>query len=269
MVWEVKFIKIIIIAIILLMISQSEIDRIPLSVEVRLGVFFLIIFLIAIILTQKTQKNQDLPRIIIEKPISSVEIVSGDRSKMNIIFTFDGGSNNVSGEKILDVLAKHKMRTSFFLTGDFVANYPELVRRMAREGHEIYNHTQNHPHLTLLSDHAVVSELDSMEIGLQNLIGSSSKPYFRPPYGDRNRRVLDIAFGAGYRSVLWTVDALDWQESEGRSEHEVRNIILTSLAPGNIYLLHLGDKISGNLLEEMIFEISKKGYKIVSLKQGL
>jgi peptidoglycan/xylan/chitin deacetylase (PgdA/CDA1 family) len=251
------------------MTLQSENDRIPLSVEVRLGVFFLIFFLIAIILSQKNRKSEDLPKIVIEKPISSVEIVRGDRSKMNIIFTFDGGSTNISGEKILDVLARHNMQTSFFLTGDFVAKYPNLVKRMALEGHEIYNHTQNHPHLTLISDHSIVSELDSMENELQNLIGSSSKPYFRPPYGDRDRRVLDIAYGAGYRSVLWTVDALDWQESEGRIASEVRNIILSSLAPGNIYLLHLGDNISGNLLEEMINEISKKGYKIVSLKQGL
>ncbi len=251
------------------MILQSENDRIPLSVEVRLGVFFLIMFLIAIIFSQKNQKNEDLPKIIIEKPISSIEIVRGDNSKMNIIFTFDGGSTNVSGEKILDVLANHDMKTSFFLTGDFVAKYPVLIKRMAREGHEIYNHTKNHPHLTAISDMEIVSELEEMDLELTRLIGSSSKPYFRPPYGDRDRRVLNIAYGAGYRSVLWTVDALDWQESEGRTEEEVRNIILNSLAPGNIYLLHLGDNISGNILERLITEINNRGYNIVSLKQGL
>lgn len=250
------------------MLHNSEIDNMSLAVEVRLGVFFLILFLLAIIISPKKAITPETVGQV-ELPKSSVEIVRGDRSKMQVIFTFDGGSQDVSGNKILDIFAKHKMKTSFFLTGDFVTKYPNLVKRMDREGHEIYNHTKNHPYLTQVSDTQIVSELDAMDRELVKVIGKSSKPYFRPPYGDRNGRVLNIAFGAGYQSVFWTVDALDWQESEGRNMYEVKNIILSSLAPGNIYLLHLGDSISGNLLEELISETEKRGYKIVSLKQGL
>jgi peptidoglycan/xylan/chitin deacetylase (PgdA/CDA1 family) len=188
---------------------------------------------------------------------------------MNVIFTFDGGSKDISSRKILKVLEKHNMKTTFFLTGDFVLTYPEVVREMKNAGHEIYNHTENHPYLTQATDREILLELDGMDRALRGTIGQSSKPYFRPPYGDRNDRVLKIAYGAGYQSVGWTVDALDWQESEGRTGDEVRSIILNSLAPGNIYLLHLGDNISGNILEGLIGEINSRGYNIVSLKRGL
>ena len=155
------------------------------------------------------------------------------------------------------------------MTGDFVRSNPDVVKKMKEAGHEIYNHTENHPYLTQVSDRDILFELEGMEKSLKDTIGRSSKPYFRPPYGDRDDRVLRIAYGAGYRSVYWTVDALDWQESLGRSPEEVRNIVIGSLAPGNIYLFHLGDNISGDILESLINEITTRGYKIVSLKQGL
>jgi peptidoglycan/xylan/chitin deacetylase (PgdA/CDA1 family) len=188
---------------------------------------------------------------------------------MNVIFTFDGGAKDISSRKILKILNKHNIKTTFFLTGDFVLDYPEIVREMQKGGHEIYNHTKNHPYLTKVSDREIILELDGMDRALIATIGQTSKPYFRPPYGDRNDRVLKIAYGAGYQSVAWTVDALDWQESEGRTEEEVMDIVLNSLAPGNIYLLHLGDNISGNILERLITEINNRGYNIVSLRQGL
>lgn len=246
---------------------KSELDKVPLSLEIRLGVFFLILFLCAIILSPKPVILP--PSEEVELPSSSQEIIHGDKSRMNVIFTFDGGSKDISSRKILDILAKHNIKTTFFLTGDFVLAYPKVVIDMQNAGHEIYNHTKNHPYLTQVSDRQILLELDGMDRDLKATIGKSSKPYFRPPYGDRNDRVLKIAYGAGYQSVGWTVDALDWQESEGRSANEVRSIILNSLAPGNIYLLHLGDNISGNILDELIIEINKRGYNIVSLKQGL
>lgn len=249
------------------MLQNKDVDKIPLSVEVRLGVFFLILFLLAIIVSPKPVIVP--PSDEVELPSSSQEIIYGNKSRMNVIFTFDGGSKDLSSRKILEVLAKHNIQTTFFLTGDFVLAYPKAVVDMKNAGHEIYNHTKNHPYLTQVSDREILLELDGMDRALKATIGKSSKPYFRPPYGDRNDRVLKIAYGAGYQSVGWTVDALDWQESEGRSASEVRSIILNSLAPGNIYLLHLGDNISGNILDELINEINNRGYNIVSLKQGL
>ena len=239
-------------------------EKIPLGTEVRLGIFFIFLFCL-IILTN--------PSVIIKEEIKSpdsvAEISRGDKTRMQVVFTFDGGSEDFSSEKILDVLARHKVKSSFFLTGKFIEKYPDVVRRMYREGHEIYNHTYDHPKLTLVSDEEIVKQFGDTERALYKIIGRTSKPYFRAPYGDQDERVRRVAHGAGYQSVFWGTDALDWQESMGRTEHEVKSLILSTLTPGNIYLMHLGDNITGNILDEMITTIREKGYNIVSLKQGL
>lgn len=243
-----------------------NLEMIPLNVEIRLATFFLAIFCLLFFF------RADKPVVkvveVVELP-KRQEIVRGDTSKRQVIFTFDGGSTDVSGKKILDTLSKYQIKSSFFLTGQFVKNNPDLVLRMKSEGHEIYNHTLNHPHLTEVSDMEIINQLEAMDNILRNVANISTKPYFRPPYGDRDKRVLDIAYRNGYQSVFWTIDARDWQETEGMTREGVKSIILDSLAPGNIYLIHIGDNITGDILDDVINETYKKGYKIVSLRQGL
>ena len=252
---------------VIITLVNLNLERIPLNTEIRLATFFLIVF--CLLFFFKADKPV-IKVVVIESPAPvRKEISRGDTSKRQVIFTFDGGSEDVSGKRILDTLAKYQIRTSFFLTGQFVKNNPELVRRMKRDGHEIYNHTLNHPHLTEVADAEIVNQLEAMDNILKNVVGISTKPYFRPPYGDRDKRVLDVAFKAGYQSVTWTVDARDWQETEGMTREGVKSIILDSLANGNIYLIHIGDNITGDILEDVINETYKKGYKIVSLRQGL
>jgi peptidoglycan/xylan/chitin deacetylase (PgdA/CDA1 family) len=242
-------------------------EGIKLSVEIRLAVFFLVIFGLSLLVIP------DKP-VVIEKPVpivatSSMEINRGDVSKKQVIFTFDGGGENVSGEKIIETLNKHRVSGDFFLTGRFIQSNPNLVKKIDKEGHKIYNHTDSHPYMTTISNEQIVEELEKTEKVLQVLIGKSSKPYFRPPFGNRDQRVLDTAFLAGYQSVYWTIDAMDWQESEGRTDQEVKDIVLNNLASGNIYLMHIGDTITGRILDELFTEIKSRGYNIVSLEQGI
>lgn len=240
-------------------------QRIPLGVEIRLAIFFLFIFCLMISFSYRQKPIYIKIPQILEKN----EIVKGDTGKRQIILTFDGGSGADSGAKILDILGKYNIKTSFFLTGKFVQSNPDLVLRMHKDGHEIYNHTFDHPYLTTISNEEIKRQLEGMDILLRDLTGKSSRPFFRPPYGDRDQRVIDVAHEVGYRSVFWTHDALDWQESLGITADDVKNNILSTLLPGNIYLIHIGDNVSGNILEDLILEINKRGYKVVSLKQGL
>jgi peptidoglycan/xylan/chitin deacetylase (PgdA/CDA1 family) len=202
-------------------------------------------------------------------PASTTEIIHGDKTKNQIIFTFDGGATAVSANLILDVLAKHSLTSTFFLTGEFVQKYPDIVKRMDSEHQEIYSHTFSHPHLTTLSDEEIRGELQKMSDILFSTIGKNPRPYFRAPYGDRDDRVLKIAAEEGYQSVYWTEDALDWKETEGVTADDVRDLVLSTAAPGNIYLMHLGDTISGSILDDIINKLEAKGYNIVSLTQGL
>ena len=202
-------------------------------------------------------------------PQDMTEIRHGDRTKKQIIFTFDGGSGIQSGGKILEVLAKHHVKGTFFLTGKMMEANPILVRRIALSGHEIFNHTYDHPNLTTISDVKIVEELKGMEKVLQSIAGVSPKPYFRAPFGASDARVLAVAAKYGYRSVHWTIDAFDWKEEEGETADQVKNIILSTIAPGNIYLMHIGDNITGAILDDVFTIIESRGYKIVSLTQGL
>lgn len=197
------------------------------------------------------------------------EIVHGDTTKKQVIFTFDGGSGSQSAIAILDALKKHNIKGSFFLTGEFIEHNQDLVKRIVSENHEIFNHTYDHPRLTQLPDGRIAQELQMMDSTLVKISNISTKPYFRAPYGDRDSRVLDTAAKVGYRSVYWTTDAMDWEESVGITADEVKDRILSNIKPGEIYLMHLGDNITGKILDDVFTKIEAQGYKIVSLTQGI
>lgn len=197
------------------------------------------------------------------------EIIRGDISKKQVIFTFDGGGGSQSAKAILDTLKKHNVKSTFFLTGKFIEDNQEIVKRMISEKHEIFNHTYDHPYLTQLPEGRIAQELQMMDSEYQKISGVSTKPYFRAPYGDRDSHVLDVAAKAGYRSVFWTVDASDWEEPTGMTANQVRDKILSNINPGEIFLMHLGDNITGKILDDVFTEIEARGYKIVSLTQGM
>ncbi len=200
---------------------------------------------------------------------SQKEITHGDTSKKQIIFTFDGGGTTESGSAILEALAKHHVTGTFFLTGKMVLAHPDFVKNIALAHHEIFSHTYDHPDLTKLSDEKVSEELTNFSDLLEKTVNISPKPYFRAPYGSRDARVLSIAEKNGYQSVYWTIDALDWKEKQGETAAGVEKRILSTLAPGNIYLMHVGDTITEKILDDVFSEIELRGYKIVSLTQGL
>jgi len=257
------------------------------------------IMIIALVVTStgvsdKIMEPEPVAPSVIEA-VSSAEIVHGDTSKRQVIFTFDGGSGVQSGTEILEVLAKHRVKGTFFLTGKFIDENIDFVRSIAGSGGEIFNHTYDHPYLTTLTDAEIVAELNKMNDVLISTLASttsstttfksldnsnttsvddstkitSAKPFFRAPYGDRDERVREVAAKNGYQDVYWTVDARDWEESTGETDVGVTDRIIANLKPGNIFLMHIGDRITGRILDRVFTTIENRGYKIVSLTQGL
>jgi len=222
---------------------------------------------------ESAQNHSSLPNT--EKEISTStppfvvkgEISRGNPAKKQIIFTFDAGAGINSAQKILEIAASHNVKVTFFCTGKFAQNNSELIKQIAQEGHEIFNHTYSHPHLTQITDEQIIEELDKAEQILSSLTGKTAKPYFRPPYGDRNAHVLEVAKQEGYQSVFWSLDALDWMVD--KTEEQVKERIYTNLKPGAIILMHVGDNITGDILDEVFTYIEDQDYKIVSLTEGL
>ena len=218
---------------------------------------------------QNNGNNNEVNEEVPSTSIDFTEITRGDQSKNQVVFTFDGGAGTQSLQPILDTLKKYGIKGTFFITGKWAENNVDLVKQISDAGHEIFNHTYDHPHLTQLTDEQITEELNKTDEIISKITGKSTKPFFRPPFGERDSRVLKVAEQAGYRSVYWTIDVLDWKESEGYTAEQSEQRVLNNLKPGTIYIMHIGDNITGQILDELFMNIENKGYSIVSLTEGI
>lgn len=135
-------------------------------------------------------------------------LIAGDDPD-ELALTFDDGPNDAATPHLLDVLAKHKVRATFFIMGSFARQRPEIVRRAAAEGHLIGNHTMDHPRLALEPQRKVRQELSDCTAVLEDLTGQSIR-FFRPPFGSRRPIVLQIACDLGLTPVMWNITCYDW-----------------------------------------------------------
>ncbi len=144
-------------------------------------------------------------------------IVAG-RNPRQIALTYDDGPNDAATPALLDLLAEHSIRATFFMIGSFARQRPDLVRAVAAAGHLIGNHTQSHPALLLCSNPRVRAELRDGNAALEDAMGAavSSQPYpqiqwFRPPFGARRPYVLRVARQLHLTPVLWNAMGYDWK----------------------------------------------------------
>jgi peptidoglycan/xylan/chitin deacetylase (PgdA/CDA1 family) len=127
-----------------------------------------------------------------------------------IALTFDDGPNDVVTERLLDVLAQHNVRASFFLIGRYVRQRPQITRAIAASGHLVGNHTMTHPWLAWQSSARIRQELTDCNNILEDTLGVPVR-YFRPPHGARRPAVLGIARSLGLVPVQWNIIPKDWQ----------------------------------------------------------
>jgi peptidoglycan-N-acetylglucosamine deacetylase len=178
-----------------------------------------------------------------------------------IALTFDDGPHPVMTEKLLAVLHQAHVPATFFVVGKMADRYPELVREIARDGHELANHTYTHPNLANLSNDAILSELDRTRETILRLTGQDTY-LFRPPGGDYSRRMIRLTENAGYRMVLWDILTRD---VEGASPQMMRWRILRGAEDGAVVLMHSGIKNTLDTLPEVISLLQQEGYHFVTV----
>jgi peptidoglycan/xylan/chitin deacetylase (PgdA/CDA1 family) len=185
-----------------------------------------------------------------------------------VALTFDAGSDRGFAAEILDTLATHGIKASFGMTGKWAESNPDLLLRMVNEGHTLINHTYDHPHMETLGTEQRVSQLALAEEIIRESTGTTTKPYFRPPYGSYNNQVLIDVASAGYRySVMWTVDCLGWK---GLPPSEVAARCRNALEPGAILLMHVGAASTDYAaLDEILADIDRSGYRYATIKEFL
>ena len=159
--------------------------------------------------------------------------------------TFDDGPNDPHTMHLLDVLAKHNAKATFFLIGKYVRKRPDIARAILAAGHEIGNHTESHPNLILVSAARLRQELADCGKALEDALGSKVT-LFRPPFGGRRPSVLRTARGMGLKPVMWSVTGYDWsaKSSDQIVEKVTRQVDSRPKAQGEIVLLHDGGHLA-------------------------
>ena len=127
-----------------------------------------------------------------------------------VALTYDDGPNDIATDALLDLLARHNARATFFMIGRFVRERPEIVRRVHAAGHLIGNHTMTHPWLAWQSSARIREELTHCNAAIEDTIGAPVR-YFRPPHGARRPAVFRIAHELGLTPVQWNILPGDWK----------------------------------------------------------
>jgi peptidoglycan/xylan/chitin deacetylase (PgdA/CDA1 family) len=202
---------------------------------------------------------------------ASQVISKGNTSRKAIAFTFDAGSDAGYTTQILDTLAANGIHATFGMTGRFAETYPDLVRRMANEGHTFINHTYDHASFTGSSTSSEpltrderFSEIDRTEQTIHDLTGATTYPYFRPPYGDYDQTVLNDVGARGYAyTVMWTLDSRGWM---GIPAPQITQRCLDNAENGAIYIFHVGSASQdGPALQGIIDGLRAQGYELGDL----
>lgn len=185
--------------------------------------------------------------------------------KPQVALSFDAAWGNEDTQTILDILASHNVKVTFFMTGGWVDSYPEDVKRIAEAGHDLGNHSQNHKNMSQLSTTEQKEELMQVHEKVKALTGIDMD-LFRPPYGDYDNSVVRTAKACGYLPIQWDVDSLDWKD------YGVDSIIQTvtehkHLGNGSIILMHNGAKYTAQALETVITTLQAKGYELVPISR--
>jgi peptidoglycan/xylan/chitin deacetylase (PgdA/CDA1 family) len=162
------------------------------------------------------------------------------RDPKDLALTYDDGPNDLHTERLLELLARHQSRATFFLIGRFVAQRPNIARSIVQAGHVIGNHTDSHPNLLFLSSSRLRSQLADCQKRIADVTGIQT-PWFRPPFGARRPAVLKIARELGLRPVMWSVTCYDWKKTTADTvERHARKGISKLHERGPILLLHDG-----------------------------
>jgi peptidoglycan-N-acetylglucosamine deacetylase len=179
-----------------------------------------------------------------------------------VALTFDDGPGPCTGQ-LLDTLADHGARATFFDIGQNAAASPGLVRRQHEEGHEIGNHSWSHPDLTRLPPEEVRAQLDRTSRAIEDATGRPPA-LLRPPYGARNDAVAQQAGQAGMPLILWNVDTEDWKYRD--SDH-VTNAVLSTVQPGSVVLMHDIHETTVAAVPGILDALAGQGYHFVTVSE--
>jgi peptidoglycan/xylan/chitin deacetylase (PgdA/CDA1 family) len=207
------------------------------------------------------------PREERDRAASGTVVQSGQvdcRKVKCIALTFDGNPGEPT-DRLLDLLNEYKASSTFFLEGRRIHEFPDVVRRIAKEGHEIGDHTWTHAVLTDVSDAQIRDELRRTARAISSITGSEPT-LMRPPQGRTDNRVSKVSKELGMAQVLWTVTAKDYETDNTTL---ISKRVLAGAGRDGIILLHPLHKGTVPAMPSILKTLSKQGYTFVTVSQLL
>lgn len=177
--------------------------------------------------------------------------------------TFDAAWGNEDTQQLIDILGKYNIKATFFVVGEWVDKYPESVKALHDAGHEIMNHSDNHPYFTKLSAEQIKTQLNTCNEKIAAITGVTPI-LFRPPYGDYNDSVVATVRECGMYCIQWDVDSLDWKDP---TPDQICQRVLKRVQPGSIVLFHNAAKNTPAALPSVIEGLIQQGYSMVPVSQ--
>ncbi|MFY9312486.1 MAG: polysaccharide deacetylase family protein [Tepidanaerobacteraceae bacterium] len=188
----------------------------------------------------------------------------GPEGKKRVSITFDDGPFLFT-EKYISVLKEYDVDAAFFLIGVQIDKYPDEAKKIAESGYEIGVHSYGHRQLTAMSRSSIENDFEKSLSAVKRITDSEIR-FFRPPFGEFNDTVIDIAKKYNLTTVLWCVDPRDWQETD---PDVIARHVIDRATNGAIILLHEGRESTIEALPQIIEGLWERGFEIVSLSELL
>jgi len=215
--------------------------------------YIVTVFTVAMLFITATVVNSNTAQTVETSANTSklIPIYSVDTEEKKIAITINCAWNADDIDMILDTLKKQDVKVTFFMVGDWIEKNPDAVKKIHEAGHEIANHSYNHPHVNNLSLEENKQQIQKCSDLIKNITGEGTKLY-RGPYGEYNNTVIEAAEALEHKTIQWSIDTLDYK---GLTGEQMWERIEPKLENGSIILMHNGTENTALSLNEIITKI--------------
>jgi polysaccharide deacetylase family sporulation protein PdaB len=191
----------------------------------------------------------------------SLPIYSVETEEKKVAISFDCAWGVDYTDKLLETMEKNDVKCTFFATQFWVEKYPDYAKKIVDFGHELGTHSKTHSYMSKFSEEEILSELSSSSKAIEKATGEKTD-LFRAPYGDYNDRLISVAKQAGFFTVQWDVDSLDWKNL---SANEIALRIINATKKGSIILCHNNGLHTAEALPLIFSTLKNRGYTFVPI----
>lgn len=191
-------------------------------------------------------------------PIYSVE-----RGDKKIALTFDVAWENSNTRELIDILKDNNAKATFFVTGDWCDRYPDDVKAFFDAGHEIENHSDQHPHVEGINVNDLINDTKECSRKIKMITGEGPT-FYRAPYGEFDDSLITTLDGMGMKVIQWDVDSIDWKKP---SSDQIKKRVLKNARSGSILLFHNDLENTTEALPDILETLGSQGYEFVTIKE--